>query len=147
MTRYEERSPSRRAWLTLLGACAVVWLALLVLDPGFVLEASIIVAILGGVGAVTMWSTGRYGNIRLTDSELRVGRASIPLTELHPWGVTEPGREVHGKLVGGAYGSTLGSQVVGLTRRDGTHVLVRSTAPDALRAALEAALTPYRAGG
>lgn len=146
MTQYEERSPSRRAWLTLLGLCAVVWLGLLAFDPGFVLEASIIVVMLGGIGAITMWSTGRYGNIRLTDDELRVGRARIPLAELHPWGVTEPGQEVRGKIVGGAYGSTLGSRVVGLTRRDGTHVLVQSKAPDALRAALEVALTPYRAG-
>lgn len=145
MIRYQERTPSRRAWLVLLGLCAAGLLGFAVWERASLPMTAPIVAVLGGVAAITMWSTGRYGNIRLTDDELRVGRARIPLAELHPWGVSRPGEQIQGRLVGGAYASTLGTHVIGLTKQDGEKVLVQSKDPEALRAALEAALTPFRA--
>jgi hypothetical protein len=143
MVRYEERSPSRRAWLVLLGICVAAWAALAVADGGWVF-ATILVGMLGLIAAITMWSTGVYGNIRLTDTTLRVGRTTVQLADLYPWGVSQPGEKVEGKIVGGAFGSTLGSRVIGLTPREGRPMLVQSKDPDALRAALEKALAPFR---
>jgi len=143
MTRYQERSPSRRAWLILAAICVVGWSALAIADGSWVFATSLVV-MLGGIAAIAMWSTGRYGNITLTDSELRVGRARIPLADIHPWGVSQEGDTMSGKIVGGAYAQTLGTAVIGLSMRRGQNVLVQSKDPAALRAALEQALTPYR---
>ncbi|MBD8059561.1 DUF3093 family protein [Cellulomonas sp. JH27-2] len=141
MIRYQERSPSRRSWLVLLTICVVAWVGLAL--KSWVL-ATILVGMLGGIAAITMWSTGFYGNIRLTDSDLRVGRARIKLADLYPWGVSQPGEKIEGRIIGGAYGSTLGSHVIGLSPRQGAPMLVQTKDPDALRAALEKALAPYR---
>lgn len=147
MTRYQERSPSRRAWLVLLAVCTAAWLALAFSRGRAFAMATSIVGMLGVIAALTMWSTGRYGNIRLTDEELRVGRARLRLADLHPWGVSEAGERVQGRLVGGAYASTMGTHVIGLTKRTGDTVLVQTKDPEALRAALESAMAPFRADG
>jgi hypothetical protein len=142
---YQERSPSRRAWLIFLGICASVWTALLLvsdLNPAF---PTILVTMLGVIAALTMWSNGLYGNITLTETHLRAGRARIPLADLHPWGVSRPQDPQTGTLVGGAWGATMGKHVVSLTKRNGTRILVQTSDPDALRAALNDALTPFRA--
>ncbi|MDM7830646.1 DUF3093 family protein [Cellulomonas edaphi] len=145
MIRYQERSPGRRAWLVLLGACAVGWAALALAGGGWVL-ASVLVGMLGSIAALTMWSTGRYGNITLTDVELRAGRARIPLADIQPWGVSREGDSMGGRLVGGAYVQTIGTAVVGLTMRTGENLLVQSRDPAALRAALDDAMATFRAG-
>lgn len=145
MIRYQERSPSRRAWLVLLGICVVAWLGLFLADTSSAWMPTSIVGMLGVIAALTMWSTGRYGNITLTDTLLRVGRARVPLADIHPWGVSKPGEALSGKIIGGAYAQAMGTHVVGLTMRDGQTKLVQAKDPEALRAALEQALTPFRA--
>ena len=47
-----------------------------------------LVAMLGGIAALTMWSTGRYGNITLADTELRVGQPASSSTRSSPYGVS-----------------------------------------------------------
>ena len=74
--RYQERSPSRRAWLILLGLCAAAWIGLFLVDTSSPWMPTTIVGMLAVIAAIAMWSTGRYGNITLTDTVLRVGRAS-----------------------------------------------------------------------
>lgn len=145
MNRYKERSPSRRAWLILLGVCVTVWTILLLLadlNPAF---PTILVTMIGVIAALTMWSVGFFGNITLTETHLRAGRARIALADLHPWGVSRPQDKPQGKLVGGAWDVAMGMKVLGLTKRDGTQILVQTKNPDALRAALDTALTPFRA--
>lgn len=145
MIRYQERSPSRRAWLILLGICVVAWLGLFLVDTSSPWMPTTIVGMLGVIAAITLWSTGRYGNITLTDTLLRVGRARVPLADIHPWGVSKPGEALSGKIIGGAYAQAMGTHVVGLTMRDGQTKLVQAKDPEALRAALEEALVPFRA--
>ena len=145
MIRYQERSPSRRAWLILLGICVVAWLGLFLVDTSSPWMPTSIVGMLGVIAAITMWSTGRYGNITLTDTELRVGRARVPIADINPWGVSKPGEALAGKIIGGAYAQAMGTHVVGLTMRDGQTKLVQAKDPEALRAALEEALVPFRA--
>ncbi|WP_028046082.1 DUF3093 family protein [Cellulomonas sp. URHE0023] len=143
MVRYEERSPTRRSWLILLVVCVVGWVGLSFGEGGWVI-ATILVGIVGGIAAITMWSTGLYGNIRLTDSELRVGRSRVPLADLYPWGVPENAEQGRAPLAGGALAPTLGANIMELHRRNGTRFRVQSKNPDALRAALDEALTPFR---
>ena len=144
MIRYEERFPSRRAWLVLLGICVVAWLGLYLLDRSATWLSTPVILVLGGIAALTLYSTGRYGNIALTESVLRVGRGRVQLADIHPWGVSKPGDKLAGKFIGGAYAQTMGTHVIGLTLRDGTRVLVESKNPEALRTALNEALVPFR---
>lgn len=145
MPRYQERSPSPRAWLVWAGLTVAAWAAFVVNDASSWLAAAGVVGMVAAIAALAMWSTGRYGNITLTDSVLRVGRVTIRLEDVHPWGVSEPGDRTGGRIVGGGYAQTMGTQLVGLTMRDGTRSLVQSRNPDALRTALDAALVPFRA--
>jgi len=143
--RYQERSPSPRAWLVFAVIVVVAWVALFLVDTSTIWLATSIVGMLAVIAAITMWSTGRYGNITLTDSLLRVGRARVQLSDLHPYGVSEPGETLGGKIIGGAYAQAMGTGVIGLTMRDGTRSLVQTKDPDAFRAALNEALVPFRA--
>ncbi|WP_019135431.1 hypothetical protein [Cellulomonas massiliensis] len=144
MVRYAERSPKRRTWLVFLGVCVVAWVGFLVADGGNPAFGTILVGMLGGITALAMWSTGVYGNVTLTETELRSGRARIPLADVQPWGVAPKGAPPVGRLVGGAFAETMGKGVLGLTLRSGEQVLVQTSDPDALRTALETALAPYR---
>lgn len=144
MIRYEERASRRRSTLTLVVVCAVLWVGLALTDagPGF---ATIVVNIVAVMGAVLVWSVGRYTNIRVTDSELRVGRLKVRLADLYP-GVSQPGEVVEGKLAGGQWGATASTahpRIVALTRRDGQRVIVSTKDPDAFRAALDAVLAEH----
>jgi hypothetical protein len=144
--RYEERFPNRRAWTIFAGCVIALWSVIALTEAG-PLGATILVGMLTLIAGAAMWSTGFYGNIRLTDDELRAGRAQIPLRELDPTGVSRPGDVVRGKLVGGAYAPTLGWTVLGLRRSSGEVIRVQTRNPDALRAALEAVLsTAHRTG-
>lgn len=144
MIRYEERASRRRSTLTLVVVCAVLWAGLALTDagPGF---ATIVVSIVAVLGAVLVWSVGRYSNIRVTDSELRVGRLKVRLADLYP-GVSQPGEIVEGKLAGGQWGATASTahpRIVALTRRDGQRIIVSTKDPDAFRAALDAVLAEH----
>ena len=145
VTRYTERSPGRRAWTLLLGVCLVAWVGFwIAVGRDTWVFPTIMVGMLGGIAALTMGSTGRYGNITLTEEVLRVGRDQVALAALDPDGVSAPGERAQGKLLGGAYAPTLGRGVVGVRLRDGNTRLVATTSPDAFRAALLEALAPQR---
>ena len=93
-----------------------------------------------GIWLLTLWSINRYGAITLTSDTLRVGRDSVPVAQIEPQWVRMlarradptlaqrlgtsattlqlPGdRQVdagRGRLLGGAYGTTLGDDLVTL---------------------------------
>lgn len=146
MTTYLERTPGARAWRVLLGLCAVGWVGLwIAVDRDTWVLPTIIVCMLGGITALTMWSSGRYGNITVSPDGLQVGRHGVALADLDPDGVSAPGERVQGTLLGGAYAPTLGRSVVGVRRRDGGMLLVATKAPDSFRAALLGALAAHGA--
>lgn len=144
MPRYTERSPSPRAWIALLVVCVVLYVGVTVLAGGNLAPGIPLVAIVGAVSALTMWSIGRYGDVTLTDDELRAGRARIRIADIDPWGVSPAGEQPQGKLVGGAFASSMNKATIGLTLRTGERVRVQTDDPAALRAALEHALEPHR---
>ena len=146
VTRYAERSPSRRAWLVLLVLAAVAWAAMVLGADGNLAPATIITLMIGGIAALTMWSVGFYGNVTLTADELRAGRARVRLQDVQPWGVSQEGETPGGRLLGGAFASSLDRATLGLTLRSGEQVRVQTRDPAALRAALESALEPFRTG-
>lgn len=141
---YAERSPSRRAWLVLLVLLVALYGGITIAtgDPGPGLP---VVLILGAVVALAMWSTGFYGNVTLTPDELRAGRARVALADVHPWGVSPEGERPQGRLVGGAFASSMDRARLGLTLRSGERIVIQTTDPRALRTALERALEPFRA--
>lgn len=144
MVLYAERSPKPRTWLIFLAFCVAVWVALTVADGGNPAFASIIVPMLGGITALAMWSTGFYGNVTLTEAELRAGRTRLPLADLSPGGVSPEGEPPVGRLLGGAYAASMDRETLGLLLRTGERVRVQAKDPVALRAALNEALAPYR---
>lgn len=145
-TRYAERSPGRRAWTVLLVLAVVAWTAMLLGAGGNPAPGTILTLMLGGIAALTMWSIGFYGNVTLTDEELRAGRARVRLADVQPWGVSQEGERPSGRLVGGAFASSLDRATLGLTMRTGQQIQVQTNDPAALRAALEDALEPFRTG-
>ncbi|NYD87002.1 hypothetical protein [Cellulomonas oligotrophica] len=136
---------SARAWWILLGICAAACAATIAATPGHPVDVASVPLIPGVIAAITMWSVGLYGNITLTDDTLRVGRHRLRVTDMHPYGVVPVGERVDGQIMGGAYGSTLGTNIVGIQRHDGTTALVETRDPDALRAALQQVLAPHQA--
>ncbi len=148
MTHYAETVLSRRSWGILVVIVAVVELGVLLYARAapdtFTWWVLLPFGIIGAIAALTMWSVGFYGNIRLTQTHLRVGRKRLALSELDPWSVSGPGEPVRGQVVGGAYAPTLGTRVVGVEDRLGRQLIVQTKDPAALRTALEAALEPYR---
>ena len=133
---------------------------------GKLLVMSIIAAILSGIWALTLYSMNRYGTITITDDTLRVGRDRLPLAEIDPEWVrmlasrasptlrervltsastiqvpahvqVDPGR---GRLLGGAYGTSMGSDQVTLRLTDGSRVTAPSNDREGLLAALLTAL-------
>lgn len=141
---YEEKQISSRAWLILAAVSLISWVVLwLSKDRETALLPTSLVGMLGGITALTLYSIGRYGDIRLTDRELRSGRDRFPLSDLVPGSVSGPGEPVRGKLVGGAYAPTLGTSVVGILHRDGRQLIVQIKDPEALRAKLSQALAAY----
>lgn len=145
MPVYEEKQITRRAWLILLMLCVLVWAGLMISSGGDApVWAAFVIAIPGTIAALTLYSIGRYGNVRLTERELRSGRDRFALSDLVPGSVSGPGEPVRGKLVGGAYAPTLGTSVVGVLHRDGRQLVIQTKNPDALRAGLSQALAAYK---
>ncbi|TQL01848.1 DUF3093 family protein [Cellulomonas sp. SLBN-39] len=145
MVRYQELRISARAWWILLSVTIIATGLLVASAPGEAVLVALIVLIPAVITAITMWSVGFYGNITLTDDTLRVGRHQLRVTDMHPYGVVPAGERVDGKIMGGAYGSTLGTNIVGIQRHDGTTALVETRDPDAFRTALQQVLAPHQA--
>jgi hypothetical protein len=140
--RYQEKRPTPRTWAVFLAVCATAWLVMWFADDRQWVFPTLLVGMLGGIAGLTLWSTGRYGNVTLTDSELRVGRDRIPLAEIVPASVTGPGEvSPDTPLAGGAYLPVLGTSTIGLVRRDGRPAQIQSRDPEALAAALRSALS------
>ena len=126
----------------------------------------ILVAILGGIWCLTLYSMNRYGTVTITADTLRVGRDRLPLNTIDPEWVcmlaskaspnlrervltsastiqvpahvqVDPGR---GRLLGGAYGTSMGSDQVTLRLTDGSRVTAPSNDREGLLAALLTAL-------
>jgi hypothetical protein len=102
---------------------------------------------------LTLWSINRYAAITLTRDTLRVGRHSVPVATIDPvWvrmlaskaapGLRDrvlasaaafevPGHETsngdRGRVLGGAYGATLGADLVTLRLLDGTRVSAQTS--------------------
>jgi len=118
------------------------------------------------VWLLTLWSMNRYGAITLTRDTLRVGRDRLPVSRIDPAWVRMlatrassrleervlastasfdvPEREIskgdRGRLLGGAYGATLGSDLVTLLLVDGERVSVQSGDREGLLGGLLTAL-------
>ena len=126
----------------------------------------ILVAILGGVWCLTLYSMNRYGTVTITTDTLRVGRDRLPLNKIDPEWVrmlaakasptlrqrvltsastiqvpthiqVDPGR---GRLLGGAYGTSIGSDQVTLRLTNGSRVTAPSNDREGFLAALLTAL-------
>ena len=132
-----------------------------------VVTAAIIPGMVFGVWLLTLWSLNRYGAITLTRDTLRVGRDRVPVADIEPqWvrmlahradptlvqrlgtsatTVQAPGASQvdagRGRLLGGAYGTTLGDDLVTLElRRDGAQRNARVSVPTKDRRGLLAGL-------
>ena len=103
-----------------------------------------------GIWLLTLWSIDRYGTVTLTRDALRVGRDTVPVAEIEPQWVRMlahkadpslaerlgtsattlqlPGDRLvdpdRGRLLGGAYGATLGHDLVTLELRRNARVSV-----------------------
>ena len=77
----------------------------------------------------------RYGSITLTDDELTVGRARLPVRGLR----VHPGQAPRGTpLLGGAYGAPMGWSTVVLEGADGRYWRVATRRPEEFTRALSA---------
>jgi hypothetical protein len=152
-------------WIPIVG-WALGTIGLLVASPelsSFYLVMSVIApGMIFGIWLLTLWSMNRYGDVTVTRESLRVGRESLPVASIDPaWvrmlaskaspellervtaaggvpNIAEAERRKHdsGRLVGGAYASTLGAETVTLRLVTGARV----SAPTGDRAGLLAAL-------
>jgi hypothetical protein len=115
-----------------------------------VVTAAIIPGAVFGIWLLTLWSIDRYGAITLTRETLRVGRDTLAVAQIEPQWVRMlagkadpslaarlatsaatlqlPGDRVadtsRGRLLGGAYGTTLGDDLVTLELRGNQRVSV-----------------------
>ena len=125
-----------------------------------------LIAVVGGIWALTLYSMNRYGTVTITGDTLRVGRDRLPLDKVDPEWVRmlaakasptlrervltsastiqvpahiqrDPGR---GRLLGGAYGTSMGSDLVTLRLTNGSRVTAPSNDREGLLAALLTAL-------
>lgn len=126
----------------------------------------ILVAIIGGIWFLTLYSMNRYGTVTITADTMRVGRNRLPLNTIDPEWVrmlaskasptlrervltsagtiqlptqaqVDSGR---GRLLGGAYATSMGGDQVTLQLTDGSCVTVPSNDREGLLAALLTAL-------
>jgi hypothetical protein len=153
--------------LWVAGTLALLWTTRDDLSTFQLVMAVIAPGMLFGVWLLTLWSINRYAAITLTRDTLRVGRDRVPVADIEPqWvrmlarradpslaqrletsattlqlpGATQvdPGR---GRLLGGAYGTTLGDDLVTLElRRDGVQRNARVSVPTKDRRGLLAGL-------
>lgn len=137
-----------------------------------VVTAAIIPGTIFGIWLLTLYSINRYGAITLTKDTLRVGRDTLPVARIEPQWVRMlarkadpslaarlgtsattlqlPGdREVdtsRGRLLGGAYGSTLGDDLVTLELHGNERVSVPTRDRRGLLAGLLTALDGHGEG-
>jgi hypothetical protein len=153
-----------------LWACSTVALLVVApggLSPFNVVFAAIAPGTVFGIWLLTLWSMNRYGAISLTRETLRVGRDRVAVTDIEPQWVRMlatradptlaqrlgssatalqlPGSASvdggRGRLLGGAYGATLGDDLVTLeVRRDGVQRHSRVSVPTKDRRGLLAGL-------
>lgn len=167
--RYSEDATSPRAWRVLGLVLLVLVLASGLLGVGSFVDGLLVglllAVLLGGVAALTLWSMQRYGRVRLTDDELRVGRHAVPVADVDPqallvqaaarpelaarWpqaAAVDPATvQVTSKptVMGGAYAAPAGHRVLLLRTRDGQWRQVPTRRPDALlQALLEVTVRP-----
>lgn len=158
---YEERATSPRAWQAVYaGTGLLVLLALLGQDTVVegLLVGALLSALIGGIALVTLWSMERYGRIRLTREELRVGRHAVPLPDVDPrmllaqaaavpelaarWpqaagvDLSDAPMSARPPVMGGAYSEPMGHRSLYLLTRDKQYRRVPTKRPDALLAAL-----------
>jgi hypothetical protein len=119
-----------------------------------------------GIWLLTLYSLNRYGAITLSRDTLRVGRDTLPVSRIDPTWVrmlatraspslkervltsagafevpgTETSKSDTGRLLGGAYGATLGADLVTLLLVDGTRVSAQTGDREGLLAGLLTAL-------
>lgn len=142
--------------LWVLGSLALLYTTRDDLSSFQVVMAVIIPGTIFGIWLLTLYSMNRYGAITLTRETLRVGRDKVPVADIEPQWVRMlaaradptlaqrlgtsatalqlPGaREVdrsRGRLLGGAYGTTIGDDLVTLElRRDGIARNTRVSVP------------------
>ncbi|OLT41808.1 hypothetical protein BJF86_01975 [Serinicoccus sp. CNJ-927] len=144
--RYRHRPIPAVAWVILAVVTVTLGGLMWRHDPR---NAPIMLALLvtlAGITALTLFSINLYGRLRITDSELRIGRDRIPLSTIDPWSVRGPGEEqVPGKAVGGGYAVPLGMKGVGMMVDGQGPVVIPTREPERLSAALRQAL--LREGG
>lgn len=141
---YSEKPVGARAWLITAAVAATAFAALTISDPNAWIVAAIIVGMIVGIIALTLWSMNRYSAITVTEEMIRVGRDRMPVTDLDPWSLGADPTAVPGSLAGGAYARPLGQHTVQFRYRDGRPVAVATTRPEELNAALERVFAPYR---
>jgi hypothetical protein len=170
---YRKRAVSGRAWAVpgVLSLMAIAYSLITEHDTRERLLESlvvmlILVAILGGIWCLTLYSMNRYGTITITGDALRVGRDRLSLNTIDPEWVrmlaskasptlrervltsantlqlpaqvrVDPGR---GRLLGGAYGPSMGTDQVTLRLTDGSRVTAPSSDREGLLDALLTAL-------
>jgi hypothetical protein len=170
---YRKRAVSGRAWAVpgVLSLVAIAYSLITEHDTrdrliGSLVVMLILVAILGGIWCLTLYSMNRYGTITVTGDALRVGRDRLLLERIDPEWVrmlaskasptlrervltsantlqlpaqvrVDPGR---GRLLGGAYGPSMGSDQVTLRLTDGSRVTAPSSDREGLLGALLTAL-------
>lgn len=131
-----------------------------------VVTALIIPGTIFGIWLLTLWSINRYGAITLTRDTLRVGRDTLPVAQIEPQWVRMLARKAdpsltarlttsattlqlpadrvadtsRGRLLGGAYGTTLGDDLVTLELRGNQRVSVPTRDRRGLLAGLLTAL-------
>jgi hypothetical protein len=170
---YRKRAVSGRAWAVpgVLSLMAIAYSLITEHDTRDRLVESlvvmlILVAVLGGIWCLTLYSMNRYGTITITGDALRVGRDRLSLNTIDPEWVrmlaskasptlrervltsantlqlpaqvrVDPGR---GRLLGGAYGPSMGTDQVTLRLTDGSRVTAPSSDREGLLDALLTAL-------
>ena len=170
---YRKRAVSGRAW-AVPGALALIAIAYSLITEhrtwdrliGSLVVMLILVAVIGGIWCLTLYSMNRYGTVTITADTVRVGRDRLPLNTVDPEWVrmlaskasptlrervltsagtiqvpahvqVDPGR---GRLLGGAYGTSMGSDQVTLRLTDGSRVTAPSNDREGLLAGLLTAL-------
>ncbi|WP_158604508.1 DUF3093 family protein [Nocardioides mangrovicus] len=165
-TIYRKSRVSPRAWALPVVLWVIAAVVIVVFFPGVstsatVLAATLPTAIVLAIWLLTLWSMNRYGSLRLTAETLFVGRDTVPVDQIDPASVhgadsrppgalertvtsaatvQPPGQGPTSadmdRLLGGAYGSTLGDDVVVIRMRNGSRYGVPTTDRARLLAAL-----------
>ncbi len=141
------RSPRQRRWRFFQGltiVCAVLFVVDGLWLRGWYDATSWLVgyAVVGGIVALATWSIGRYGDLVVTATQLRVGRATLAATELDPeWlerlgSGDRPVLERKPAILGGGFDTPAGWQVLPIRLLDGAIVGIATADPDGLLSAL-----------